>query len=238
MSCRNRNIFRNVFAVAGLLVECRACFRVRFRDSREIHHICRACQSDIGTACGLQREVEDVFAVLRIQSNLSFRVQFCVLACIRFRVFGEVRHCERKTAATARESDCCAAVSTLELRRIFRCEENPICIFRAICHELSVISRIGFCRRIEDIHANGTIDGRGPCNTACDGRIGDVRCMICRDANRLPRDFRAVIDMRLRIGMEGYGRIRKADACRLTAAKTASPSVLCEGGHHFYIRRP
>ena len=236
MRRRDRDIIRSVLAIAFLLVDFCARIRVCLRDRREIHHIRRACETDIGAARRLERQVEKVFRVPGIQRNLALRVQFCRLACIGFGVFIDIRHGERKTCAAAHETDGCAAIPAVELRLIRRRDGNPICISRAGRGELGSFScvRMGLC--IQHIHADRAIDGRGAREAARDGRVRDIRRVIGCDADILPRDLRVGIDMRLRIRAHRDGRVCQPDASRFTATEAAGTCALLEGGNRLYIR--
>ncbi len=236
MPCGDRDILRAILAVAGLLVDRHARIRVRLRDRREIHHIRRAREAGIRAARRLQGQIENIFAALGIQRNPALRVQFGRLACIGFCVFREIRHGEHKTCTAACETDGCAAVAAREHRRIRRRDGDPIRIGRACGCELGIVLRIRFGLRIQHIHADCAIDGRGACKAARNGRIGDVRRMGCAHADILPRDLRAGIDMRLRIRAEGYSRIRKPDTSRTAATDAAGTGVLREGGNRLHVR--
>ena len=234
MRRRDRDILRAVPAIAFLLVDFCARIRVCLRDRREIHHIRRAREADIGTARRLERQIEEVFRVPGIQRNLALRVQFRRLARIGFGVFLDVRHRERQPCAAAHETDSRAAVATVELRRIRRRDGDPICIFRAGRGKLDSFSRIRMGLRIQHIHADRAIDGRSPREAARDGRVRDIRRVIGCDADILPRDLRAGIDMRLRIRAHRDGRVCQPDASRFTAAEAAGTSALFEGGNRLY----
>ena len=234
MRRRDRDILRAVPAIAFLLVDFHARIRVRLRDRREIHHIRRAREADIGTARRLEREIEEVFYVPGIQRNLALRVQFRRLACIGFGVFCEIRHREGKTSAAAHETDGCAAVAAVELRLIRRRDGDPVCISRAGRGKLGSFSCIRMGLRIQHIHADRTIDGRGPREAARDGRIRDIRRVIRFDADILSCDLRAGIDMRLRIRAHRDGRVCQPDASCFTATETARARTLFEGGNRLY----
>ena len=234
MPCGDRDILRTGLAIAFLLVDFRACIRVRFRDRREVHHIRRAREADIRAARRLERQIENVFAVLGIQRNLALRVQFGRLACIGFGVFIDVRHREGKTSSAAHETDSCAAIPAVELRLIRRRDGDPICISRAGRGELGSLSCIRMGLRIQHIHADRTIDGRGACKAARNGRIGDVRRMRCAHAGILPRDLRTGIDMCLRIRAHRDGRVCQPDASCFTATEAARASALLEGRNRLY----
>ena len=102
MPCGDRDILRAGRAIAFLLVDFRARIRVRFRDRRKVHHIRRTREAGIRAARRLERQIENVFAVLGIQRNLALRVQFGCLACIGFGVFREIHHGESQPCAPAR----------------------------------------------------------------------------------------------------------------------------------------
>ena len=236
MPCGDRDILRAILAVAGLLVDLHARIRVCLRDRREIHHIRRAREADIGAARRLQGQIENIFAALGIQRNLAFGIQFGRLACIGFCVFREIHHGESQPCTAARRADGCAAVAAMKFRRI-RCRDgDPIRIGRACGGELGIVLRIRFGLRIQHIHADCAIDGRGACKAARDGRIGDVCRMICCDADILPRDLRTAIDMRLRIRAHRDGRVCQPDASRTTAADAAGTGTLLEGGNRLHVR--
>ena len=234
MPCGDRDILRAGLAVAFLLVDFCARIRVRLRDRRKVHHIRRAREADIGAARRLERQIENIFAALGIQRNLALRVQFCRLACIGFGVFMDIRHGERKTCAAAHETDRRTAVAAVELRLIRRRDGDPICIFRAGRGKLGSFSRIRMGLRIQHIHADRAIDGRSPREAARDGRVRDIRRVIGCDADILPRDLRAGIDMRLRIRAHRDGRVCQPDASRFTATEAAGTSALFEGGNRLY----
>ena len=236
MRCGDRDILRSVLAIAFLLVDFRARIRVRLRDRREVHHIRRAREADIGAARRLQRQIENIFAVLGIQRNLALRVQFRRLACIGFGVFLDIRHRERQPCAAAHETDSRAAVATVELRLIQRRDGDPVCISRAGRGKLGIISRIRMGLRIQHIHADRAIDGRAARDAARDGRIGDIRRVGCAHADILSRDLCAGIDMRLRIRTHRDGRVCQPDASRFTATEAAGTSALLEGGNRLYSR--
>ena len=236
MPCGDRDILRTGLAIAFLLVDFRARIRVRFRDRREVHHIRRAREADIGAARRLKRQIEEVFRVPGIQRNLALRVQFRRLACIGFGVFCEIRHGESQPCAPARETDGCAAVAAVELRLIQRRDGDPVCISRAGRGKLGSFSCIRMGLRIQHIHADRTIDGRGPRDAARDGRVRDIRRVIGCDADILSRDLRAAIDMRLRIRAHRDGRVCQPDASCFTATEAARASALFEGRSRLYIR--
>ena len=121
MHRRERDILRAILTVAGLLVDLHARIRVRLRDRGEVHHIRRTREAGIGTARRLQGQIENIFAVLGIQRNLAFGIQFGRLACIGFCVFREIHHGESHPCTTARRADGCAAVAAMKFRRI-RCQ--------------------------------------------------------------------------------------------------------------------
>ena len=151
-------------------------------------------------------------------------------------VFREIRHGERKTCTTARRADGCAAIAAMKFRRIRRRDGDPICISRACGSELGIVLRVRFGLRIQHIHADRAIDGRGACKAARDGRIGDICRMICCDADILPRDLRTAIDMRLRIRAHRDGRVCQPDAHCTAATETTSTGVLREGGNRLHVR--
>ena len=234
MPCGDRDILRAGRSIAVLLVDFHARIRVCLRDRGEIHHIRRTREASIGAARRLERQIENIFAVLGIQRNLALRVQFGRLACIGFGVFREIRHREGKTCAAAHETDGCAAVAAVEFRRI-RCRDgDPICIFRAGRGKLGSFSRIRMGLRIQHIHADRAIDGRSARDAARDGRIGDIRRVIGCDADILSRDLRSGIDMRLRIRAHRDGRVCQPDASCFTATETASTRTLFVGGSRLY----
>ena len=236
MRRRDRDILRATLAVASLLVDLHARICICLRERSEVHHIRRARKTGIGAACRLQRQIENIFAVLCIQRDPALCVQFGRLACIGFGVFREIRHGKRKTCTAARETDSRAAVAARELR-IIRCRDgDPIRIGRACGGELGIIPRIRLGLRIQHIYADRAIDGRGARKAARDGRIGDVRRMRCAHADLLPRDLRAGIDMCLRIRTEGYGRIGKPNAHGTAAADAAGTSALREGRDRLHVR--
>ena len=236
MRRRERDILRAILAVAGLLVDLHARIRVCLRDRGEVHHIRRARETGIGAARRLQGQIENIFAVLGIQRNLAFGIQFGRLACIGFCVFREIHHGESQPCTTARETDGCAAIAAMKFRRIRRRDGDPICISRACGSELGMVFRIRFGLRIQHIHADRAIDGRGACKAARDGRIGDICRMICCDADILPRDLRTAIDMRLRIRAHRDGRVCQPDAHCTTAADAAGTGALLEGGDCLHVR--
>ena len=236
MRRRERDILRAILAVAGLPVDLHARIRVCLRDRGEVHHIRRTRKAGIRAARRLQGQIENVFAVLGIQRNLAFGIQLGRLACIGFCVFREIHHGESQSCTAARRADGCAAVAAMKFRRIRRRDGDPICISRACGSELGIVFRIRFGLRIQHIHADRAIDGRGACKAARDGRIGDVCRMICCDADILPRDLRTAIDMRLRIRAHRDGRVCQPDASRTTAADAAGTGTLLEGGKRLYIR--
>ena len=236
MPCGDRDILRAMLAVAGLLVDLHARIRVCLRDRGEVHHIRRTRKAGIRAARRLQGQIENVFAVLGSQRNLAFGIQFGRLACIGFCVFREIRHGERKTCTAARRADGCAAVAAMKFRRIRRRDGDPICISRACGSELGIVFRIRFGLRIQHIHADRAIDGRGACKAARDGRIGDICRMICCDADILPRDLRTAIDMRLRIRAHRDGRVCQPDAHCTAATDAAGTGALLEGGNRLHVR--
>ena len=236
MRRRERDILRVILAVAGLLIDLHARIRVCLRERGEVHHIRRTRKAGIGAARRLQGQIENIFAVPGIQRDLALCVQFGRLACIGFCVFREIRHRERKTCTAARGTDGCAAVAAMKFRRI-RCRDgDPIRIGRACGGELGIVLRIRFGLRIQHIHADCAIDGRGACKAARDGRIGDICRMICCDADILPRDLRTAIDMRLRVCAEGYGRVCQPDAHCTAATDAAGTGALLEGGNRLHVR--
>ena len=234
----DRDILRDVFAVAFLLVDFCACIRVRLREGREVHHIRCPRKAGVGAACRLEREIEEVFCILSIQSNPAFRIQLRRLARISFRVFLDVRHCKCKTAAATGEADCRAAVPAMELRHVFRSERNSVLIPRARSSKCDIVPCIGFRLRIQHVHADRAIDGRSPRDAACDSRIGNIRCMICRDADRFSCHACAIVNVRRRIGVKRYGRVCQPDACCFSCAQAACTGTLLERRNGFYIRIP
>ena len=236
MPCGDRDILRAILAIAFLLVDLHARIRVCLRDRGEVHHIRRTRKAGIRAARRLQGQIENIFAALGIQRNLAFGIQFGRLACIGFCVFREIRHGERKTCTAARRADGCAAVAAMKFRRIRRRDGDPICISRACGSELGIVFRIRFGLRIQHIHADRAIDGRGACKAARDGRIGDICRMICCDADILPRDLRTAIDMRLRIRAHRDGRVCQPDAHCTAATDAAGTGALLEGGNRLHVR--
>ena len=236
MPCGDRDILRAGLAIAFLLVDFRARIRIRFRDRRKVHHIRRTREADIRAARRLERQIENIFAVPGIQRNPALRIQFGCLACIGFGVFREIRHGESQPCAAARETDGSAAVSAIKFRLI-RCRDgDPIRIGRTCGSELGIVFRIRFGLRIQHIHADRAIDGRGAREAARDGRIGDVRRMRCAHADIFPRDLRTAIDMRLRIRAHRDGRVCQPDASRTAAAEAARARALLEGGDCLHVR--
>ena len=236
MPCGDRDILRAILAVAGLLIDLHARIRVCLRDRGEIHHIRRTREADIGAARRLQGQIENIFAALGIQRNLAFGIQLGRLACIGFCVFREIHHGESQSCTAARRADGCAAVAAMKFRRI-RCRDgDPIRISRACGSELGMVFRIRFGLRIQHIHADRAIDGRGACKAARDGRIGDICRMICCDADILPRDLRTAIDMRLRIRAHRDGRVCQPDAHCTAATDAAGTGALLEGGNRLHVR--
>ena len=236
MRRRERDILRAILAVAGLLVDLHARIRVCLRERGEVHHIRRTRKAGIRAARRLQGQIENVFAVLGIQRNLAFGIQFGRLACIGFCVFREIHHGESQPCTAARRADGCAAIAAMKFRRIRRRDGDPICISRACGSELGLVFRIRFGLRIQHIHADRAIDGRGACKAARDGRIGDICRMICCDADILPRDLRTTIDMRLRIRAHRYGRVCQPDAHCTAATDAAGTGALLEGGNRLHVR--
>ena len=236
MPCGDRDILRAMLAVAGLLIDLHARIRVCLRDRGEIHHVRRTREAGIGAARRLQGQIENVFAALGIQRNLAFGIQFGRLACIGFCVFREIHHGESQPCTAARRADGCAAIAAMKFRRIRRRDGDPICISRACGCELGIVLRVRFGLRIQHIHADRAIDGRGACKAARDGRIGDICRMICCDADILPRDLRTAIDMRLRIRAHRDGRVCQPDAHCTAATETTSTGVLREGGNRLHVR--